>query len=291
MHNTDTHEARHRANDAQRAVSTISALLWRSLWPDDAKLRGNAQSRVMLDDLPASEARIPAVTEVGDTSVGDLLVVVDTTGSSGPSFDVLGVLTGSEVMELAPAPKVAKVVGTTAKTVSVVMIPTPRDGWECNLDGFAERSYDPTALTLTLKTKTRRIGRLGTALEVRQWISDHSLFGEWQRAYESAKTVQKEVEAAVSARAAAEALRQQALKRVAAIINRALGVQMISDAGGGLMRLHFSDYHYFFRQPENLRVHLAGLHAVGKLTAEEHELVTTQLKVAGMLAASPVSPA
>ncbi|MFI1226017.1 MULTISPECIES: hypothetical protein [Streptomyces] len=291
MHNTDTHEARHRARDAQRAVNTISTLLWRSLWPDDAKLRGNAQSRVMLDDLPASEARIPVVTEVGDIGVGDLLVVVDTTGASGPSFDVLGVLTGREVMELAPTPMVAKVVGTTAKTVSVVKIPTPRDGWECNLDGFAERSYDPTAVTLTLKTKTRRIGRLGTALEVRRWISDHNLFGEWQRAYESAKTVQKEVEAAISARAAAEALRQQALKRVAAIINRALGVQMISDAGGGSMHLQFSDYHYFFREKENLRVHLAGLLAVGKLTAEEHELVTEQLTVAGMLTEPSMIPA
>ncbi|MFF2228921.1 hypothetical protein ACFVV7_37010 [Streptomyces globisporus] len=287
MQSTDIHAARRRAADAQRAVNTVSALLWRSLWPDDAKLRGNAQSRVMLDDLPASEARIPAVTEVGDTSIGDLLVVVDTTGASGPSFDVLGVLTGSEVMDLATAPKVAKVVGTTAKTVSVVMIPTPRDGWECNLDGFAERSYDPTAVTLTLKTKTRRIGRLGTALDVRQRISDHSLFGEWQRAYESAKTAQKEVEAAVSARVAAEALRQQALKRVASIVNRALGVQMISDVGGSLMQLQFSDYHYFFRDQENLRVHLAGLHSVGKLTAEEHELVTEQLTVAGMLAEPP----
>ncbi|MFI5748918.1 hypothetical protein ACIBBE_23990 [Streptomyces sp. NPDC051644] len=289
MH-TDRHKVQRRAQDAQQAVTTLSGMLWHALWPDDAKLRGNAQSRVMLGDLPAAEARIPAVAEAADVSADDLLVIVDLTGASNASVDVFGVLTGKEVMELAPFARVAKVLSTTAKTVSVVMIPTPRDGWECNLDGFAERSYDPTPITLTVKTKTRRIGRLGTASEIRQRISDHPLFGEWQRAYENAKTAQREVETAVTACEAAEALRQQALKRVAAIVNRALGAQMISDAGGGSVRLHFSDYHHFFRQKENLRVHLAGLHAVGKLTADEHELVTEQLTVAGMLTEPSKTP-
>ncbi|MFJ6437760.1 hypothetical protein [Streptomyces sp. NPDC091416] len=65
---------------------------------------------------------------------------------------------------------------------------------------------------------------------------------------------------------------------------------MISDVGRRYMQLHNSDYYYFFRRPENLRIHLAGLHAVGKITDEEYELVTTQLIVAGMLPASQGTP-
>ncbi|MEV8546971.1 hypothetical protein [Streptomyces sp. NPDC051572] len=275
---------RHRTFETQRAVTRLSTLLWAGLWPDDDVSRDSAQSRVMLGELPSVEARIPAVTETTDVAVDDLLVILDMTGTS-VAYDVLGILTGREVMAFSPAPKVAKVVATTAKTVTAVMIPTPHDGWECNLDGFAERSYDPTPTMLTLKAKTRRIGRLGTAVGIRQQITDHPLFNEWQRAYAEAKTTQQEAKEAAAAHATATQLRQQALQRISAIVNRALDFHVIAETIEGHMYLNGSDYYHFFRKPERLRVHLAGLRAVDKLTDAEYELVTDQLTVVGMLPA------
>ncbi|MGW0672513.1 hypothetical protein [Streptomyces sp. NPDC002746] len=283
-----TYEAQRRAQDAEGAVRTLSEMLWRALWPDDAQPRGNAKSRVMLSEVPGPEARIPAVTEVAQVGVDDLLVIVDTAGTSITSVDVFGVLTGREVMEWASlkVAKVAKVVSTTAKTVSVVTIPTPSDGWACNLEGFAEHAFDPSVVTLTLRTKTRRIGRLGTASEIRQQITGHALFGEWRRAYESAKTARKELQNAVAAATAAKEQQQQALKRVAAIFNRAMGVEVIGDTFFHDKELGFGGaYRAFFRREENLRIHLAGLRTVGKLTDVECELVAAQLTAAGMLTA------
>ncbi|MFF3730908.1 hypothetical protein ACFYXM_11445 [Streptomyces sp. NPDC002476] len=245
----------------------------------------------MLSEVPDPEARIPAVTEVAQVGVDDLLVIVDTAGTSSTSVDIFGVLTGREVMESASL-KVAKVVSTTAKTVSVVTIPTPSDGWACNLEGFAEHAFDPSVVTLTLRTKTRRVGRLGTASEIRQQITGHALFSEWRRAYESAKTARKELQTAVAAATTAKELQQQALKRVAGIFNRAMGVEVIDGLGFHDTELGFGGaYRAFFRREENLRIHLAGLRAVGKLTDVECELVTAQLTAAGMLTAPSGSPA
>ncbi|MFI5749016.1 hypothetical protein ACIBBE_24490 [Streptomyces sp. NPDC051644] len=240
----------------------------------------------MLGALPDGEARIPAVSETTDVKVDDLVVIIETAGTSHTAYDILGVLTGREVMSLHQVTlKVAQVVSTTARTISVVTIPTPDDGWECDLASFADRAYDSTPTTLSLKTKTRRIGRLGTVEEIRQRIREHALFDEWKQAYQNAKDAQRDAKEAVMKRQADEARRQEVLLKIGDVVNRAFGFPLVSlDARE---QAHLASYaeDSFLRDARNLRVHLAGLHALGRFTDDEYDLVRDQLAIAGFLPA------
>ncbi|MFS0691690.1 hypothetical protein [Streptomyces nitrosporeus] len=274
----------HKLRQAYGEVSRVSSRLWPGLWPDDSVPRDTPHSRIMLGAVPEEEVRIPAVSETTDVKADDLVVVIDTAGSSHAAYDILGVLTGREVMGLGHVTlKVARVVSTAAKTISVVTVPTPADGWECDLANFADRAYDSVPTTLTLKTKTRRIGRLGTVEEVRQRIREHALFNEWKQEYENAKDVQRGAQEAAMKRQADEARRQEALRKIGDIVNRALGSDLFCmDAGG---RVVFAYQHSFLQDAVNLRVHLAGLHALGRFTDDEYDLVRDQLAIAGLLPA------
>ncbi len=275
-----------RLEKAQRLVAHDSVELWRDLWPHDSVPRDTPRSRIMLGQLPATDARIPAVTETADVAVDDLVVIIDTAGERAIAYDVLGVLTGREVMGLHPVPQVGKIVAKTAKTISVVMIPTPHDGWECDLSGFAQRSYDPTPTTLTLKAKTRRIGRLGTMQEIHQKITEHHRFSAWAKAYEEAKAAQQEAKDATAKYLAEEETRQQALRQIADIVNRAMGFRMFRKDARGRICMADSESYYFFREPGRLRVHIAGLHALGKLADDEYALVHEQLTIAEVIPAA-----
>ncbi|MGW1819699.1 hypothetical protein ACWCQM_39860 [Streptomyces sp. NPDC002125] len=274
----------HKLRQAYGEVSRVSSRLWPGLWPDDSVPRDTPRSRIMLGAVPKEEVRIPAVSETTHVKADDLVVVIDTAGSSHTSYDILGVLTGREVMGLDHVTRrVARVVSTTAKTISVVAVPTPADGWECDLANFAERAYDFIPTTLTLKTKTRRIGRLGTVEEVRQRIREHALYDEWKQAYENAKDVQRGVQEEALKRQADEARRQEALLKIGDVVNRAVGFDLFClDTQGQVV---FSYHRRFLQDAWNLRVHLAGLHALGKFTDDEYDLVRDQLAIAGLLPA------
>lgn len=269
-----------RLEAAQRKVVHLSTELWHELWPHDSVLRDTPHSRIMLGQLPAEDARIAAVTDTADVAVDDLVVIIDTAGERAVSYDILGVLTGREVMDRHPAPGVGKIVAKTAKTISVVMIPTPYDGWECDLSRFAQRAYDSTPTTLTLKARTRRIGRLGTMQEIHEGITRHRRFREWVEAYEEAKTAQREVKDATARRAAEEETREQALGKIADIVNRAMGVRMFCEDVNGRTGIVGWELSRFFEKRDRLRVHMAGLHALGKLTDDEYALVEEQLTIA-----------
>ncbi|MGC5404133.1 hypothetical protein ACPXCX_10070 [Streptomyces sp. DT225] len=272
----------HKLRQAYGEVSRVSSRLWLDLWPGDSVPRDTPQSRIMLGAVPEEEVRIPAVSETTDVKADDLVVVIDTAGSSHAAYDILGVLTGREVMGLDHVTlKVARVVSTAAKTISVVTVPTPADGWECDLTNFADRAYDSVPTTLTLKTKTRRIGRLGTVEEIRQRIREHALFDEWKQEYENAKDVQRGAQEAALKRQADEARRQEALLKIGDIVNRALGFDLFCLNTQG--QVVFSYYNHFLQDAANLRVHMAGLHALGKFTDDEYDLVRDQLAIAGLL--------
>ncbi|MFF1714345.1 hypothetical protein [Streptomyces sp. NPDC058268] len=218
----------------------------------------------MLGELPPAEVRIPAVTTTDAVAVGDLVVVVDLGGSSGPAYDALGVLTAKEVMT--GSANVAKVVSTAAKSLTLVMIPTPKDGWECDLEGFAERSFDPTEIRLTLNAKSRQIGRLGTASEVRAKIADHPEFSAWAQAYQEAKAIDREAQEAADYRAELAKRRQQTLCSLADLLTDAVGGRVFVEDDWG--RISTAQRFYFFHQEDTLRIYLAGLHAVGRLDDE-----------------------
>ncbi|MCZ0984322.1 hypothetical protein O1L60_47055 [Streptomyces diastatochromogenes] len=274
----------HKLRQAYGEVSRVSSRLWLDLWPGDSVPRDTPQSRIMLGAVPEEEVRIPAVSETTDVKADDLVVVIDTAGSSHAAYDILGVLTGREVMGLDHVTlKVARVVSTAAKTISVVTVPTPADGWECDLTNFADRAYDSVPTTLTLKTKTRRIGRLGTVEELRQRIREHALFDEWKQEYENAKDVQRGAQEAALKQQADEARRQEALLKIGHIVNRALGFDLFCLNTQG--QVVFSYYNHFLQDAANLRVHMAGLHALGKFTDDEYDLVRDQLAIAGLLPA------
>jgi hypothetical protein len=274
----------HKLRQAHHEVNRISSRLWPDLWPDDSVPRDTPQSRIMLGAVPNEEVRIPAVSETTHVKADDLVVIVDTAGSSHTAYDILGVLTGREVMGLDHVTlRVARVVSSTAKTISVVTVPTPDDGWECDLADFADRAYDSIPTTLTLKTKTRRIGRLGTVEEVRQRIREHALFEEWKQAYENAKDVQRGVQEAAMKRQADEVRRQEALLKIGGVVNRAVGFDLFCrDTKGQVV---FAYQRRFLQDAWNLRVHLAGLHALGKFTDDEYDLVQDQLAIADLLPA------
>ncbi|MGW4551889.1 hypothetical protein ACWEN4_36965 [Streptomyces violaceorubidus] len=274
----------HKLRQAYGEVSRVSSRLWLDLWPGDSVPRDTPQSRIMLGAVPEEEVRIPAVSETTDVKADDLVVVIDTAGSSHAAYDILGVLTGREVMGLDHVTlKVARVVSTAAKTISVVTVPTPADGWECDLTNFADRAYDSVPTTLTLKTKTRRIGRLGTVEELRQRIREHALFDEWKQEYENAKDVQRGAQEAALKQQADEARRQEALLKIGHIVNQALGFDLFCLNTQG--QVVFSYYNHFLQDAANLRVHMAGLHALGKFTDDEYDLVRDQLAIAGLLPA------
>lgn len=180
------------------------------------------------------------------------------------------------------SPKVAKVLSTAAKSLVLVMIPTPHDGWECDLEGFAERSYDPTEVRLTISTKTRQIGRLGTAAEVRAKIANHPQFDEWAQAYQHAKTIERESRDAAVQRAVEQERREQTLLSVAELLKDAVGSHVFVDDQWGRGVMTTTEYR-FFLQPPDLRIYLAGLRALGKLDDERYALVQEQLKSVGLL--------
>jgi hypothetical protein len=273
-----------KLRETYQEVKRISRHLWSDLWPDDAVPRDTPHSRIMLGAVPDEEVRIPAVSETSQVKADDLVVVIDTAGSPHAAYDILGVLTGREVMGLRHITlKVARVVSTTAKTISVVTVPTPADGWECDLASFGDRAYDSIPTTLTLKTKTRRIGRLGTVEEIRQQINEHARFDEWKQAYENAKDAQRDAQEAAMKRQADEERQQKALVEIGDLVNRAVGFDLLCLNTQG--HVLFAYQHRFLQNAWNLRVYLAGLHALGKFTDDEYDLVRDQMAIAGLLPA------
>ncbi|MGW0673155.1 hypothetical protein [Streptomyces sp. NPDC002746] len=251
------------------------------LWPDATDLKPG-WARRHPDDRPLKKDRLISVTDTSQLQIDDLVLIYDE--PSGIAFDLLGMRTAREavsaVADYRTSAKVAvaRVIGKTARTLTVVDCFAPTGSWKsCVITRFGTPRPGAAPRTLRLNTGGRQIGYLGSVSELRERIVRDAQYDAWRAAYKRAQEDEAASEA-TRRKAQEESQEREWPKREAArVLNELAGEELVGwwePVGGPKVDQWLS-------APGRMRTYLAGLNAVGKIADDVVDEVLAQVEVLG----------
>ncbi|MEU5661879.1 hypothetical protein [Streptomyces longwoodensis] len=236
-----------------KASDTAAALthqVWLDLWPT------------------APTPGLSRVTSAQQLQDDDLIVTL----GAGPDTAPLTGLSAHDAVREAST-RVWRVVSTGAKTVRVRPVAVPDGTWNGTPD-LARLGEpwvkDAPSRQFYIPAAKRQIGWLGSMDALREQITGHHLFGEWERAYEAAEAEENEERAAAKVIWDGIVARREARHALVERLNEIARDQLVywADFGGSDGIGSLSGW---LASKGRLRTYLLGLHAANVITKEEYE--------------------
>ncbi|MGC4916428.1 hypothetical protein [Streptomyces albogriseolus] len=235
---------------ASDAAAALTHQVWLDLWPT------------------APTPGISRVTSAQQLQDDDLIVTL----GAGPDAATLTDLSARDAVREAGT-RVWRVVSTGAKTVRVRPVAVPDGTWNGTPD-LARLGEpwvkDAPSRQFYIPAAKRQIGRLGPMDALREQITGHHLFGEWERTYEAAEAEENEERAAANAIWDGIVARREARRALVERLNKIAGDQLVywADFGGSDGAGSLSGW---LASKGRLRTYLLGLQAASLITEEQFE--------------------
>jgi hypothetical protein len=252
------------------------------LFPHDETLERPPSQRFSEEQRPRPADRFANVESPDGVEAGDLLYVIEPDSEKRVyNWDVFSNCTAREAL----TQRGGSFMTVTAKrgTTMIEAVPAvaPRGGFDTDLTRLGEPwmgTIEPTRMKVP---SARSIANLGKPEELRARIMADTRFPQWQAAYAAAREQQQRKAAEARAEREAREAREMPLKGAAARVNALVGSEII--IGGWASKGYTPRIaSRWLAESDRLRVHLAGLAPLGRITAEEHREALGHLDMLGL---------
>ncbi|WP_428957867.1 hypothetical protein [Streptomyces sp. cg35] len=260
--------------------------VWKSVLPHAEGLLPYRERR-HTDDVPAA-ARPERVTSADQLRVGDLVLVLD--ASHRGESRVISDLTRLTVRELFTGYEaVRRVVTVSPASITVHSgLNIPMGGWgSCDPDKIAEPrhadAYPPERMMINAKRAV--LVRLGTAADLVEACRNHASYNEWRAAYQEAAAEDAQARDEAKARRKVRDAKRAPLLAAAEAFNTLAGDKLVrlQAFGKGLDEVGEVEILVkWLADGGRLVTYVAGLHATGKLSDQEHVEALGYLRTLGL---------
>ncbi|QDN54070.1 hypothetical protein [Streptomyces sp. S1D4-20] len=268
--------------DAHRVTADLALALFRELFPHDETLSRPPSQRFSSDRQPKREHRFAHVESPAGVEVGDLLFVIEPDSEKRVyGWDVFSNCTAREALRQRGGSFVVVTAKRGTTMIEAVPAIAPHGGIDTDLTRLGEPWMGNSEPTRMKVPSARSIANLGKPEELRARIMADARFPQWQAAYAAAKEQEQRKAAEARVEQEARKTREKPLKDAAAHVNALVGSEIIT---GGWVSKEYAPRiaSKWLAEGDRLRVHLAGLAALGRLTAEEHREALGHLDTLGL---------
>lgn len=268
--------------DGRPVTAGLALTLFRELFAHDETLSRPPSQRFSDDWRPKREDRFAHVESPAGVEVGDLLFVIEPDSEKRVyGWDVFSNCTAREALTQCGGSFMV-VTGKRGTTmIEAVPAVAPRGGFDTDLTRVGEPWMGNSEPIRMKVPSARSIANLGKPEELRARIMADARFPQWQAAYLAAKEQEQRMAAQARVDREAREAREKPLKDAAARVNALVGSEIIT---GGWVSKEYAPRiaSKWLAENDRLRIHLAGLAALGRIATEEHREALGHLDTLGL---------